>query len=176
MDNNLSSDDIKELNNLREVNLTPIANEIVTSDNSKDIKNLIDEFNTNQAKKSVIRVTKYNEFLDALFDEIKDRFKNNSQEFTNDDLIAYLQSMQGLIDKSNKYLINIPESSITINQININNENKNVFDAESRRKIRDIVDYILKNKEENSDEIIIEGDKDGQETSGNDNGESSNSD
>ena len=174
MDNNLSSDDIKELNNLREVNLAPIANEIVTSENSKDIKNLIDEFNKSQAKKSVVRVTKYNEFLDSLFDEIKNRFNNNSQEFTNDDLMTYLQSMQGLIDKSNKYLVNIPESSITINQININDNRAQAFDAESRRKIRNIVKYILSDK--NKDEVIIEGDENEQKTSRDDDGQSSDSD
>lgn len=173
--NNINSDDIKSLSTLTSNTLDSTVDKMLSTNNSDTLKDLISEFNANQAKKNAVRILKYNDLLDKLSQEIEQRFENNSEEFTNNDLMTFLQSIQALIDKSNKYVNNIPESTINFNQINITNEVKETnVNSESRRKIRFIIEQILKDNTE--EEIIIEGDKDEEESRNTDNEQSSDSD
>ena len=63
--------------------------------------------------------------------------------FSNFDLLKYMQALQDAMDKSNNALKGLDElPTITTNQVTINNE-VNVFNSESRRKIEDAVTNIL---------------------------------
>lgn len=128
-----------------------LAQEIVNEQDIDKVKSLTTSFNLNQAKKNVLRVLKLNSLLDKVTDQMLDRFEDHPDEFSNTDLINYMQTVQGAIDKANKSLNLVNETpAIQINQVNVNTESKPVFDKDSRDKIREAVLSIRKMLEQNS--------------------------
>lgn len=137
-----------------------ITSEILSQNELPKIKDLVDEFNLNQTKKNAFRIHQYSNLLDKISNEMEDRLTKNTDEFTNSDLLQYLQAIQSAMDKADKKLngINDMNPSIVVNQINI--ENKETLDRDSRMKIQETVKAILaassKIKEDIKDEIIVE--------------------
>lgn len=128
-----------------------LAQEIVNEQDIDKVKSLTTSFNLNQAKKNVLRVLKLNSLLDKVTDQMLDRFEDHPDEFSNTDLINYMQTVQGAIDRANKSLNLVNETpAIQINQVNVNTESKPVFDKDSRDKIREAVLSIRKMLEQNS--------------------------
>ncbi len=142
-----------------------LAQDIINEDNLDQVKNLTHLFNLNQAKKNVLRILKLNQLLDKVSDQMIERFEKRPGEFSNSDLLNYMQITQSAIDRANKSLNLVDETpAIQINQQNVIVE-KDVLDRESRDKITDAVNAILKklnNKQENEDNPVslIENNKD----------------
>ena len=139
-----------------------ITQEILEENDFTKLKDLINDFNITQSKKEALRILKYNSLLDNISDEMITRFRKHSDEFTNSDLLQYLQAIQNSVEKSNKKLNNASDISlITINQVNINPQ-EDVLDRESREKVADalkaIMSFMNKNQEETiePENIVIE--------------------
>lgn len=134
------------------VNMVPLdtstnqlAQDIIDEQDVDKVKNLVHLFNLNQAKKNVLRVFKYNALLDALSDEALKRVQNRSGEFSNSDLVGWMQVAQQAIDRANKSINLVDETpAIQINQINNINVSE-PLDRDSRMKIRDAVNAVLTN-------------------------------
>lgn len=122
-----------------------IAQQILEEDDLDKIKDLTTLFNVSNQKRNVMRIMKMNELLDTVTDKVMDRFEKNPHNFTNDELLRYMQATENSIERANKNL-NMVEDTPAIqltqnNQVNINVENN--LDRESREKVLDVVKAIL---------------------------------
>lgn len=122
-----------------------IAQQILEEDDLDKIKDLTKLFNVSNQKRNVMRIMKMNELLDMVTEKVMDRFEKTPHNFTNDDLLKYMQATENSIEKANKNL-NMVEDTPAIqltqnNQVNINVENN--LDRESREKVLDAVKAIL---------------------------------
>ena len=122
-----------------------LAQRIIDEEDVDKTKEMVRLFNLNQSKKNVIRVLKLTSLLDKISDQMMRRFDDRPGEFSNSDLIAYMQTIQAAIEKANKTLDLVQETpAISIN----NNTQVNIiegqtFDRESRQRITNAVSAIL---------------------------------
>ena len=141
-------------------NTKNIAQQLIDEQDLDQVKNLTHLFNLNQAKKNVLRILKLNQLLDKVSDQMIERFEKRPGEFSNADLLNYMQVAQSAIDRANKSLNLVDETpAIQINQQNIIMD-KEILDRDSRDRVTDAVNAILnkinKMKNEEQKEDIIE--------------------
>lgn len=141
-------------------NTKNIAQQLIDEQDLDQVKNLTHLFNLNQAKKNVLRILKLNQLLDKVSDQMIERFEKRPGEFSNADLLNYMQVAQSAIDRANKSLNLVDETpAIQINQQNIIMD-KEILDKDSRDRVTDAVNAILnkinKMKNEEQKEDIIE--------------------
>lgn len=157
--------DEEKINEVDLVNLIPLdketgqlAQQIIDEKDVKKTQDLVKIFNLNQAKKNVLRVLKLNSLLDKVSDQMIERFEKKPGEFSNSDLLNYLQVTQNAIDRANKSLNLVDETpSISLTQVNVNIEE--TLDRDSRAKITEAINKILQKSKEMEiikDEDIIE--------------------
>ena len=138
-----------------------LANNIIQETSFEKTQDLIKLFNLNQAKKNALRVLKLNNLLDKVQDSMIDRFEKRPGEFSNTDLINYMTTVQSAIDRANKSLNLIDEMpAITLNQVNVNVSEDAILNRESREKITNAINALMKlNLENKENEIIVEENK-----------------
>lgn len=134
-----------------------IAQEILDEQDIEKVKDLTNLFNLNAQKRNVMRVIKMNELLDKVTDQVVERFEKRPDNFSNEDLIKYMQVTENAIDRANKHL-NLVEETPAIqlmqnNQVNINIDSG--LDRDGRERVMDAVKAILA-KASNPKEDIIE--------------------
>lgn len=154
-----------------------IAENIVKEKDVYKVKDLTTLFNLNQRKKNVLRLMKFNGLLDTISDQMLERFEKKAGEFSNSDLLNYMQVIQSAIDRAQKSIDLVSETpSIQLNQNNLTVNVGDGFDRESKERIADAVKAILARvstiKEESDPPIIIDaikddGQSDGENDSGN---------
>lgn len=129
---------------------------IIVEEDIDNLKDIVDLFNINLQKKNIIRTSKLMALQDQLISTIGDRIEH-PELFNNQDLITYYKVIQDSISKADNNLdkVNIPSICFTQNQFNINVDNKDVLNRESRRKVLDAINMILNKKSQEDD--IIEG-------------------
>ena len=123
-----------------------LAQKIIDEQDIDKVKDLTALFNLNQNKKNVVRVMKLNSLLDTISDSIIDRFEKRPGEFSNEDLIKYMQVTENAIDRANKSLALVDETpAIQLQQNNQTNINVqfNSLDRESRERVADAVKALL---------------------------------
>jgi hypothetical protein len=123
-----------------------IAQQLIDEQDVDKVKDLTALFNMNAQKKSAVRVMKMNELLDRVTDKVIERFDKTPDNFSNDDLIKYMQVTETAIEKASKNLNQVSETPpITLtqnNQVNIN-----VVDAlgvDSRKRVTEAVQEFLR--------------------------------
>lgn len=164
MNNKIDVDDLISLLPLEQSNLT-LANDIIKEQSFDKTQELIKLFNLNQAKKNALRILKLNDLLDKVQDSMIDRFEKRPGEFSNTDLINYMNTVQSAIDRANKSLTLIDEGpAITLNQVNVNVNEDPVLNRESREKITNAINALMKlnlnsNEDTPPNEIIVEENK-----------------
>lgn len=143
---------ISALEELVKNDTNKITEQIVRENDAEEIKRLTQLFNMNIAKKNVLRVNKLNELVDYTSDEMLNRLKNGD-EISNKDLLGFLTSAQGVLDKSSKIVDGVQEAPAiqynTQNNITITT-NENELTREERENVLSIVSAILNNKNEGS--------------------------
>lgn len=139
-------------------NTLQLAQQIINEDDIDTVKDLTHLFNLNQAKKNVLRVMKLNGLLDTVSDKILDRFEKYPDNFSNADLLNYLQVTQNAIEKANKNLSLVDETPVI--QLQQNNQvNVNIIDTldrDSKARVLDTIKAILSNtqSQENMEEVV----------------------
>lgn len=138
-----------------------LAQQILDTDDIDKVKDLTNLFNLNIQKRNVMRVVKMNELLDNVTDKVAERFEKTPDNFTNDDLLKYMQVTENSIEKANKNL-NLVEETPAIqlqqnNQVNINIGTS--LDRESRVKVTDAVQAILKRIKQPENVVTIDENK-----------------
>lgn len=135
-------------------NTNELASKILEEENDAETKKMIQLFNLNQSKKNVVRVLKLSKLLDSIYDQMIARVENRPGEFSNEDLMKYVNTIMTAIDKANKSLDLVQETpAISVGtQINIVNQG-DVFDRESRERILRAVESISKRAKDAGIEI-----------------------
>ena len=135
-----------------------IISKIVDENNSDSFKDLVNLFNMNQQKKNILRSNAYSNLLDIIVDELNDRISNNTFLFSNKDLLDSINTINNAINKSSVDIENISIQPIQTNtQINVNVDNKIQLDRDSKERITNVVNTILKSlKNTNNAELVID--------------------
>lgn len=130
---------------------TPISeleSRILTETDPDALDDLVDLFNINLKKKDLLRIGKLNDLQDKITEQIGARIEKNSDQFSNKDLLDYFKTIQDTVSKTSVDLSDINVPAIQINQVNIDNDEK--LSAESRKKVLDAVNSILKSTSDTS--------------------------
>lgn len=137
-----------------------IAQEILDTDDVEKVKSLTNLFNVNAQKRNVIRIMKMNSLLDKVTDKVVERFDKTPDNFSNDDLIKYMQVTDNALERATKNLTQVEEApTITYqqnNQVNINLEAP--VNRASRANITEAVQNLLNrlSKENNKYDVEID--------------------
>ena len=126
------------------------------------MKQLIAMFNLVQQKKNVLRIMKYNGLLDSLADQMEARLGKKADEFSNDDVIKYVSTITGAIDKANTQLKLVDQTPpIQVNQGNTVNINLSTeLNREERERVADAIKALMQNanKQPREDDIVVDTD------------------
>ncbi len=121
-----------------------LSTELIKTNDPAEAEQIINLVNSNIKKRAVIRADKMSQLQDKITVEIANRIEKRSGEFSNQDLLSYMNTLQTLIDKTDKS----PEvPMIAIQKNNTININSDVLDKESRDRVKNVIDMILKDKE-----------------------------
>lgn len=140
-----------------------IAQEILDEQDIERVKDLTNLFNLNAQKRNVMRVIKMNELLDKVTDQVVERFEKRPDNFSNEDLIKYMQVTENAIDRANKNL-NLVEETPAIQYLQQNNVNitiDNGLDRDARERVMDAVKAFLAHSSQTlpQDEVVVEIDE-----------------
>ena len=153
----VTMDERKELQPLED-----IATLLVNETDPDKTKRLINLFNLNFAKKNALRLDSISELIDDVIEKIGQRLQLRPDEFSNKDLIDYLNALYQAAEKSNKVVDGVDEiPAITFNQQN--NVVVNTVDSlsrESKQRIAAAVAAIL-NQTKTQGEIENADEEDG---------------
>ena len=138
------------------------AQSILDENDLDKVKDLTHLFNLNQAKKNVVRIMKLNGLMDTVADKIIERFEKYPDNFSNAELLSYLQVTQNTIEKASKSLELIDETP-TIQFNNNTQVNVSIIDSldrESKARVADVIRSILNSKnvniEDNKNEVVVD--------------------
>lgn len=142
-----------------------LAQQILDTEDVKQVQDLTNLFNFNSQKRNVVRILKMNDLLDKVTDQMIERFEKNPNNFSNEDLLKYMQVTENSIEKANKNLSQIedtPPIQLTQNNVTVNLEQPGLS-RESKQRVLSVVDQILKNTnatlENYVDTYVVEEDK-----------------
>ena len=138
--------------------ITDLVNSIQEETDPNKAQDLIALFNWNISKKNIARIHKLNNLYDSVTDQMALRFETKPDQFSNDDLINYMKTVQGAIDSSSKNLsaIEEPPPQIIQNNTQINVNVMDNFDREARARILAAVQATLAAAQENPELIDYE--------------------
>lgn len=119
--------------------------EIVSQDDPTKLQDLTHLFNLAQTKKAVLRTQTYNELLDNVTEQMRERVTKRADQFSNKDLLDYVNVITTAAEKAAKQIglvEDIPLIQInTQNNIEINDGSN--LSKESRQKVMDAVGAAL---------------------------------
>lgn len=133
-----------------------IAQEIIEEQDIDRVKDLTALFNLNAQKRNVMRVIKMNNLLDKVTDQVIERFDKRPDNFSNDDLIKYMQVTESAIDKASKNL-NLVEETPPIQLMQNNQVNINIgsdLDRDGRERVLNTVANLIAQMQNNNDNVI----------------------
>ena len=144
----MKKNDLQTTSNSLDEKNEKLAQKILNANTLDETKDLTALFNLNIQKRNVLRVLKMSNLLDKVTEQIIERFEKAPNNFTNEDLLKYMQVTENAIDRANKNLNQIEETPaiqlMQNNQVNINIDNSSI-DRESRIRITETVQKILNN-------------------------------
>ena len=126
-----------------------ITKELLSATDSEKTKQILNIFNMNIAKKNAIRLEKVNDLLDSLMEQVQERLEKHPHEFSNKDLVDYINTLYAAAEKSGK-VVNGADAipTITINQQNVVvNNDTSQLSRESRLRILEAVNALIKSSE-----------------------------
>lgn len=138
-----------------------IVSKVIEETDPKKIKDLTDLFNLSMSKKNIVRLTKLNDLLDHTTDQALERFEKQPDQFSNKDLLDYMNTVSNISDRALNSLRNA--ESFTPIQLNQQNNNVNItvggadlgnLSRDSRARILDAVNSILNQTVEVEGEVV----------------------
>ena len=102
-------------------------------------------FDLNIKKKEILRLGKLSDLQDLTIEEMSNRLKKRSGEFSNQDLIGYFKTIQDTINKSDTSLDNLDVASIKVvqNQVNINMNHEDELNRDEKNRVIEAIRSIL---------------------------------
>lgn len=137
-----------------------LSDKLIKTNDFDELNEIVEMFNLDLQKKNLIRGVKLSEVQDKVVDQLSMRLTERADNFSNDDLIKYLKTIQETLNKTTVTTDDIKAPTIQINQ-QVNVDNVNNFDAESRKRILSAVNSIMNGDTEELkilQENIIQGD------------------
>ena len=142
------------MNELIKLDNVELRDKLKNSMNQEELSEIINIFNVNLQKKEIIRADIFSDLQNKIVDQISKRIDANADTFSNKDLLDYLNSIQNILNNQ-KNTSNVNSPTIAIQQ-NIMVGNQDELSKESRDKIKDVIQNILKNQAIQNDNIIDE--------------------
>lgn len=129
-----------------QANNLPEEVSLINETDPTKLRQLIDIFNLNIRKKDIIRATKLSALQDRVVNEMSERIINHSDNFSNKDLLDYFKTIQDTQNKTDTSIdnVNIPIPTIQINHNEVNMNSESVLSRESKNKVSQTVQKILK--------------------------------
>lgn len=135
-----------------------ITNDLINEQDPDKTKRLINLFNLTLVKKNAVRLNTVNELIDAVLDKIGQRLEIRPDEFSNKDLIDYMNALYNAAEKSGKIISGADE----IPAIQFNQQNNVIvspvetLSRESRMRIASAVSAILNQYKNNPEGDLVE--------------------
>lgn len=129
-----------------------IEKQLLEEEDLDTLNDVISLFNISLKKKNLVRSSKLSEVQDKIVNQIAARVDDRPDNFSNEDLLKYYKTIQDTLSKTDTSLDDMKVPTIQLNQ-QINIDNSNEFNRESRKKIIDTVNQILELAKNNSQEI-----------------------
>lgn len=148
--NNLENAEIS-LIDLSKINLNEeskaIIEKIITEKDEQKSKDLVQLFNANQSKKTIVRVDKLSNLLDTITDQALARFTTRPDEISNKELFDGLKVVQDLIERGQKQVSGVGETPLIqvnqqTNEVNIGGTSSNLS-RDSRERVKSAVMNLL---------------------------------
>ena len=141
-----------------------LINQIVDQDDSKQVTDLVNLFNLNHMKKQMIRTMTYDQLLDNIMNQVTERVTKRGDQFSNKDLLDYMNAMGNAMDKAQKQIGDIQAMpAIQINQqnniVNVSGDSGCELDRESRKRVMNAVSSILEKLKNNQQELQVQEDE-----------------
>ena len=138
-----------------------IEKQLLEEEDLDTLNDVISLFNISLKKKNLVRSSKLSEVQDKIVNQIAARVDDRPDNFSNEDLLKYYKTIQDTLSKTDTSLDDMKVPTIQLNQ-QINIDNGNEFNRESRKKIIDTVNQILElaknSSQETNDVIDVNGD------------------
>lgn len=137
-----------------QANNLPEEVSLINETDPTKLRQLIDIFNLNIRKKDIIRATKLSTLQDKVVNEMSERIINHSDNFSNKDLLDYFKTIQDTQNKTDTSIdnVNIPIPTIQINHNEVNMNSDSVLSRESKNKVSQTVQKILRELADKSEE------------------------
>ena len=132
-----------------------LVRRIVEEDDSREIKDLLQQFNLNHTKKQVVRSAIFDQLLDQITDQMQERLIKRGDQFSNKDLLDYMNTINASVDKTQKQMQEV--DAIPVIQVNQQTNNIVVgpqLDRESRERVTGAIEMLMKRLEENKFESV----------------------
>ena len=121
-----------------------VATQIVQEEDTQKLKDLTHLFNLQHTKKQVLRTLQYDELLDSITAQMKERVTKRADQFSNKDLLDYLNTFSSSLEKAQKQISTVDETPlITVNQQNNTLIVGEELSRDSRRKVASVIESIL---------------------------------
>ena len=125
-----------------------LIEQIIAETDEQKTKDLTHLFNSNQNKKTMVRVNKLNDLLDVITDQALTRFTARPDEISNKELFDGLKVVQDLIERGQKQVSGTGETPLIqvnqqTNEVNIGSGNANILSRDSRERVKNAVLGLL---------------------------------
>jgi hypothetical protein len=126
-----------------------LLNQVIDSKTPEEQKDLTYLFNLNQNKKTMLRVNKCNDLLDAMTDQLIRRVTTKPDNISNQDLLQSLKVIQDMVERGQNQVKEVKDQPL----IQINQQNNEIkmdgdptcMSKDSRDRIKNAVASILGN-------------------------------
>ena len=127
-----------------------LVDQVVQEQDPNKVKDLTELFNASINKKNMVRLAKLNSLLDKTTDQALERFETQPDQFSNKELLDYINVVSTINDKATSSLKDATLVPVQLHQnnVNINIDPHNITNLtrESRQRILDVVNSMLDNK------------------------------
>ena len=126
-----------------------LIEQIIAETDEKKARDLTQLFNANQNKKTMVRVNKLSDLLDAITDQALTRFTKRPDEISNKELFDGLKVVQDLIERGQKQVTGVTDAPLIqvnqqTNEVNIGSATSGLS-RDSRERVKSAVMSLLSN-------------------------------
>ena len=138
-----------------------IVEKIFETDNVDELKDLTNLFGISLTKKEIARASTESDLLDRLLDIARERITSKGEYLSHEEILDYIKTFQGNVDKSKKTLNDeLDRASVNVSnnktEVNINVNTGVELSRESRERVLDVVNAILKQNADKQTTYVVE--------------------
>lgn len=119
-----------------------MKNRLMSTSSKKELEEIVSIFNLDIAKKNLMRSAVYSDLVDKVIDEMSKRVEKTPGQFSNKDLLEYMNALQAQLSKNTLENKELPNIAIQQNIVNVNSPLSD-FDRDSKNRMREVLKNIL---------------------------------